>query len=148
MRATLLAAALACFAVGNVAAEQSQRFGAWDVHYVVIPSTFLQPQIAAQYGITRAKDRALVNVSVIGQAGDATRCEIAGWASNLLGQRLELKFREVTEGDAIYYLAELKHDNEEVLRFRVTARVAGEREMLLEFQQKLYWEDADASGAR
>ena len=148
MKTILLAAALACLLIGKVAAEQSQSFGGWDVHYVVIPSTFLQPQIAAQYGITRAKDRALVNVSVIGQAGDATRCKVAGSASNLLGQRLELEFREVTEGDAVYYLAELKHDNEEVLRFRITARVPGEREMRLEFQQKLYWEDADASGAR
>jgi hypothetical protein len=50
-------------------------------------------------------------------------------------------FREATEGVAVYYLAEIKHSNEEVLRFKITIAPPDDREMLLEFQQKLYWEE-------
>jgi len=144
----LLALLLAILASTPVAAEQSKHFGDWDVHYVVIPSTFLRPQIATNYNLVRAKDRSLVNVSVVATSGKGTRARLQGSASNLLGQRFGLEFREVTEGSAIYYLAELEHTNEEVLRFRISVSVAGEPDMLMEFQQKLYWEDADAGGPR
>jgi len=45
-------------------AEQMQRFGQYELHYIVIPTTMLKPEIAAEYDISRGKDRALVNVSV------------------------------------------------------------------------------------
>lgn len=131
----------------NPSAEQSQSFGDWDVHYVVVPSTFLRPQIAQQYAVTRAGNRSLVNISVLDQADKATRGEVRGSIVNLLGQRRNLAFREVAEADAVYYLAEIEHANEEVLRFHISVTVDG-RELLIEFQQKLYWEDADAGGSR
>jgi len=131
----------------HAAAEQLQSFGNWDIHYVVVPSTFLRPEIALQYSVVRAKNRSLVNISVLDKAGKATRGKIRGTTVNLLGQLQALEFREVAEASAIYYLAEIEHDNEEVLRFRITATIDG-RELLVEFQQKLYWEDADAARAR
>lgn len=148
IQATIIATLLQLLVATTAMADQLQSFGDWDVHYVVIPSTFLRPQVATQYAVVRAKNRSLINVSVLNKTGQATRCEVTGWAGNLLGQRLDLKFREVAEASAVYYLAEIEHANEEVLRFHITASVAGHQEMLVEFQQKLYWEDADASGAR
>jgi hypothetical protein len=92
-------------------AEQRQSFGGWDVHYVVLPTGFLKPDIAAQYGITRG------------------------------GQLLPLTFREVTEGEAVYYLAAVKHTHEEVLRFEILLSAPEAPLMQLKFQQKLYWEE-------
>ena len=147
-RSAAFASALLCLLAANpAAAEQLQSFADWDVHYVVLPSTFLRPEIAQQYAVVRANNRSLVNISVLDKAGNATRGKIQGAIINLLGQRQDLKFREVAEASAVYYLAEIEHANEEVLRFRITATIDG-RELLVEFQQKLYWEDRDADRAR
>jgi len=122
-------------------AEQLQRFGDWEVHYVVLPSGFLKPDVAARYHIVRGRDRAFVNVSVLDPDGQPSKVNVSGHSTNLLGQRQTLAFREVSEGSAVYYLAEIKHSNEEVVRFKISVSGATSREMLLEFQQKLYWEE-------
>jgi hypothetical protein len=122
-------------------AEQRQSFGGWDVHYVVLPTGFLKPDIAAQYGITRGRDRALVNISVLDPAGVPQKVTIEGTVKNLLGQLLPLTFREVTEGEAVYYLAAVKHTHEEVLRFEILLSAPEAPLMQLKFQQKLYWEE-------
>ena len=122
-------------------AEQMQRFGAWEVHYVVLPSGFLKPDVAARYSIVRGRDRAFVNVSVLDAQGVPAKVDISGHSKNLLGQQQELAFREATEGTAVYYLAELKHSNQEILRFKINVIPPGGQKMLLEFQQKLYWDE-------
>lgn len=122
-------------------AEQRQSFGGWDVHYVVLPTGFLKPDIAAQYGITRGRDRALVNISVLDPAGVPRKVTIEGTVKNLLGQLRPLTFREVTEGEAVYYLAAVKHTHEEVLRFEILLSAPEAPLMQLKFQQKLYWEE-------
>ena len=122
-------------------AEQMQRFGGWEVHYVVLPTGFLNADIASRYDVIRGRDRAFVNVSVLDSEGQPTQVAIAGHVTNLLGQQQTLAFRKVAEDRAVYYLADIKHSNEEVLRFKITVVPPGERDMLVEFQQKLYWEE-------
>lgn len=122
-------------------AEQRRSFGGWDVHYAVVPTGFLKPAIAAEYGVTRGRDRSLVNVSVLDPTGTPRRVAIEGSVKNLLGQRQTLEFREVTEGDAVYYLATIKHTHEEVLRFDLLVTAPEAPPMQFQFQQKLYWEE-------
>jgi hypothetical protein len=95
----------------NSYAEQVHRFADHEVHYIVIPTTFLEADIAASYNVTRAKNRALINVAVIDPEGKAVTANITGNGSNLLGQKQDFTFRKVQEGDAIYYLAELLHSD-------------------------------------
>ncbi len=42
---------------------------------------------------------------------------LSGKARNLLGTEKKLSFREIREGNAIYYIAELSHTNEERFKF-------------------------------
>lgn len=121
-------------------AEQLQRFAGWEVHYVVLPTEFLKPDIAGRYGIVRGRDRSFVNIAVLDPEQQPAAAAVTGQSTNLLGQQQALHFREVIEDSAVYYLAEIKHSDEEVLRFSITIAPPNEREMLLEFQQKLYWE--------
>ena len=65
-------------------AEQLQRFGDWEVHYVVLPSGFLKPDVAAGYHIVRGRDRAFVNVSVLDPDGQPSKVDISGHSTNLL----------------------------------------------------------------
>ena len=120
-------------------AEQMQRFGQYELHYIVIPTTMLKPEIAAEYDISRGKDRALVNVSVLNREKKAVDATITGDSQNLLGQLQELDFKQVTEGDAIYYLAEIRFADQEVHRIKIEATAPDGKSTLLKFNQKLYW---------
>ena len=139
VRWTLFWAALLAPGIG--AGEQLQRFGDFEAHYVVFPSTFVQSEIAHQYGLRRGPGLAVVNVSVLDASGEGTACAIAGHSKNLLGQISPLTFKEVREGDAVYYLAEVRHADQEVLRFSLTLTPLDAEPFTLNFQQRLYVEE-------
>ena len=122
-------------------AQQMQKFGAYELHYIVIPTTTLQPDIAQRYDIRRGKDRALFNVSIIDPAGKGVKGDLQGESQNLLGQRQDLSFTEVVDGDAVYYLAIIRHANEEVHRINLDAATADGTRTSLRLTQKLYWSD-------
>jgi hypothetical protein len=102
--------------------ETSQAFGAYEVLYTVIPSTTLRPDMAAEYKIVRANDQALVNISVRRHLPDgsdvAQAATLKGTYSDLV-QTKNLEFREVREQGAIYYLAQLRFNDRELLRFDI-----------------------------
>lgn len=126
--------------LGTACAENMKKIGNLDVHYIALNSTFLTPEIASNYGITRSKVNALINISVLdnSKAGKpALSVGMSGYAQNILGQRLPLEFVEVKEGKAIYYLAELRYDDQEVFQFHIDIMNQGQKETLT-FEQKLY----------
>lgn len=103
-------------------AEQSRQFGNWDVHYNAFASTFLSPEIASNYQLHRSRYIGLLNISVLDASLEnkpARAVSISGTAQNLLGTSHKLTFREIREGDAIYYMAEVPHRNEETYRFDI-----------------------------
>jgi Domain of unknown function (DUF4426) len=133
-------AALAMLVVGiPVAAEQFKAFGDVEVHYVVVNTLFLQPEVAARYGVVRSSDRAIVNLSVLDH-GVALLSEVSGETINLLSQRAPLEFATIREGDAIYYIASIRYTDRDVLRFDLTVSVPDRAPMKLEFQQSMYVE--------
>ena len=95
--------------------------------------------MASQYNVTRAKNRALVNIAVLDSENSAVTAALSGDSSNLLGQTQELNFRKVQEGDAIYYLAELLHSDEDVQRLNIQVQLANGRQDQIKFNQKMYW---------
>jgi len=119
-------------------AEQFRRLGAWDVHYVVIRTSFLKPEIAARNNIVRGRDRALLNLSVLGRDGQPVAAEVTGTVRNLLEQVQPLEFQTVREGTAIYYLAEVRHTDRETLRFAIDIVPPDGIPQQLRFQQQLY----------
>lgn len=128
------------FFSGIAQAEQKQVLGNWDVHYMVVNTTFLSPDVASSYNIVRSKYSALINISVLDSASQqAQNAALAGTAINLLGVKKSLSFRKVEEGDAIYYLATLSFDDPETFRFTIDVQ-QGNTTRTLKFQQKLYAE--------
>jgi len=119
-------------------AEQKKTLGNWDVHYIAFGTTFLTPEIARANGIVRSKSNALINISVLDKTSqEAQSVEITGSARNLLGNNKKLAFKEVKEGDAIYYLAVLSHDDKETYRFNIDIK-QGNNSQVLQFQQLMY----------
>ena len=56
---------------------------------------------------------------------------------NDIGQIKTLEFDEVKEGDAIYYLAQIKYSDEETFYFDITVS-DGKETHQLKFKQKFY----------
>ena len=138
IRLTLLLISVGLFSAGQVSAEQKQQLGPWDVHYIAMPSVLIDPAIAKTYQLERTKFQGLVNISVLKTADQsAQQVSIEGIAKNLLGQQKELVFREVVEGKAIYYLAQLPYRNEE--RFTFTLQIKqGDVSQQLNFTHTFY----------
>ena len=136
-----LAAVLALVAGAVAHAEQKAVFGEHELHYVVFNTTFLKPAIARRYGITRGRDKALVNVSILDGTGRAVAAPVAGKVTNLLGQEQTLPFRRFDEGEAIYYLATLTYEHLEALRFEIVADLPGHGPARVRFQQTLHFEE-------
>ncbi|MGX5915546.1 DUF4426 domain-containing protein [Aliidiomarina sp. Khilg15.8] len=120
--------------------QTMQRLGDWEVHYSAFPSTFLLPQIAEQYGLTRSNARGVVNISVLDATSEertAQRVNVDGYALNDVGQRRNLEFRRHIDGDAIYYITQVPHGNEDKLRFIISIR-QGSTEQELTFEHTFY----------
>ena len=58
-----------------------------------------------------------------------------------MGQTQIFDFRLVQEGDAIYYLAELLHSDEDTQRVTLEVTLASGRRGQINFNQKMYLED-------
>ncbi len=124
----LLILIMLMFAAPVSAQGESQAFGEYTVHYSVFNSTFIKPDIAEAYGLIRARDRALINVSVTRRNGDSNTlglpADIRGQASNLLQQQQPLNFKEISDGQATYYIAALRHSHEETFNFTLQIQPA------------------------
>lgn len=125
---SLLGFALALLAALPAQAERSVRSGDIVVHFNAMPSTQLTPEVARQYAVTRSATRALVNISVregTPGADRALRASVKLVATNLNGQRQDLRAREVREGDAVYYLAEARIMARDTLDFELEVTPEG-----------------------
>lgn len=125
---------------GPARSEQSIHFGPLEVHYILLASTFLEPEVAARYGIVRARNRGLVNLTVLSGSGTPRRAGLRGVLINLLGQRIELSFEELRDGPAIYYVASFRYTDAELLRFEIEVTTPDEGGGTLRIEQQLYWD--------
>lgn len=124
---------------------QRQVHGAWEAHYIVLPTTALQPDIAARNGITRSNNMAFINISILDTRQSPAMphpATLSGQALNLLGQPIPLEFRTIAEGKAIYHIAVFRYSHREILRFQLDFQPEGDtRSYALRFSQPIYRED-------
>jgi hypothetical protein len=131
------------FASLNSYAENSKEFGDYVIHYNAFRSDTISPEVAKQYDLARANNRVIINIAVLKKVmnttGKPTSSQITGHASNLTGQLKQLTFKEVTEGKAIYYLAETKISDGEFLKFDIKITPEGEtRAARLNFNKRFF----------
>ena len=127
----------------NSYAENSKEFGDYVIHYNAFRSDTISPEVAKQYGLTRANNRILINIAVLKKVmnttGKPTSSKVTGHASNLTGQLKKLEFKEITEGNAIYYLANTKISDGEFLKFDIKIIPDGEtRAARLRFDKRFF----------
>ncbi|MCE5234293.1 MAG: DUF4426 domain-containing protein [Mizugakiibacter sp.] len=132
LRVTLIGAVLALLLLlvpRGAAAAQAERFGDYIVYYSALATDQLPPEVAKTYGFVRSSHRGLLNIAVKRGAVDATAVAVAaavsGSATNLANQRTTVDFREIRDGDAIYYLGEFPVSGTDTMRFELKVTPAG-----------------------
>jgi hypothetical protein len=122
------------------AAASFADIGGHIVHFNALSTDRLPTEAARTYNIVRSKNRALLNISII---EEGTNKSVTGQVSvktvNLTGQLKNVVIREITEGEAIYYIGETPVANREVLVFDISVQPTGVDEAAtLRFQRQFY----------
>lgn len=117
-------ALIGAIAAFGAQAQYAQDFGAYRVRYSALPSTQLLPDVAKSYGIVRSSARGFVNIAVqrtaSGDASSPIRAAIDGKATSLGGASVALKFREIAEDGAVYYIGEFPVSAPDTYRFAIS----------------------------
>ena len=126
----LLTAMLVLLTSSAVFAENSTKVDGYTIHHNIITTDFLSDDVARSYGITRSKNRALLNVSVIkdkeSSTGTPVSANIQANMTNIYGQQSSLNLREIREEKAIYYIGTFLVRNGESLNFHLDVKPEGE----------------------
>lgn len=137
MKTAWISCLLALLLTLPLRAEQMKELGPWQVHYSAFNSSFLQPDIAAAAGLTRSKTVGILNVAAL-RNGQGQTARVSGNLKNLLGQSVELQFRQVLESDAVYYLAEFPLRQREILTFNINVQIGDAAPHTLTFSQEVF----------
>lgn len=144
--ATLLSAILFLSLSSFARAEQFVQDDQYVVHYSAFNSTLLTPEVAKAYDLMRSRQRAVMNVSVQRKMPDgsskAVTSQLEGYTGALGGSERPLDFKMVTEGSAIYYLAEFLIGNGEKLNFDIKVKPTPDHAPIkVEFSQDFFTEE-------
>ncbi|MGL6243004.1 DUF4426 domain-containing protein [Pseudomonas sp.] len=131
----------ACLSVTAMAADvikgdRQEKFGDVTVHYNTFNSTFLTPDIAKAAELTRSKNQGVINVSVI-KEGKPLMAQVSGTVKDLTSQSVPLKFKQITEQGAIYYIAQFPVDQQEIRTFEIKVQ-SGDKTNTINFNQELF----------
>ena len=131
----------ACLSITAMAADaikgdRQEKFGDVTVHYNTFNSTFLTPDIAKAAELTRSKNQGVINVSVI-KEGKPLMAQVSGTVKDLTSQSVPLKFKQITEQGAIYYIAQFPVDQQEIRTFYINVQ-NGDKINTINFNQELF----------
>ena len=119
-----------------IKSERQETFGDVTVHYNTFNSTYLQPDIAKAAELIRSKNQGVINVSVI-KDGKPLVSNVSGTVKDLTSQSVPLKFKQVTEQGAVYYIAQYPVDQQEVRTFEIKVQT-GDKINTINFNQELF----------
>ncbi|MCY1463972.1 hypothetical protein D9M71_819390 [compost metagenome] len=106
------------------------------MHYSTFISTFLQPETAKAAELVRSKNQGVINVSVI-KAGKPVVTQVSGTVKDLTSNSVPLKFKQINEQGAIYYIAQFPVEQQETRTFIINVGIDGKSETI-SFNQELF----------
>ncbi len=139
----LVALWLLLVAAPPAGAQQSERYDAYELYYSVVNTTFISPETAARYSIVRGDDEAILNLALREHLSDGSSRPVAmtleGTSRDLMQRGGKLAFREIREGQAIYYIAPLQFIDREWRHFDVTFTPEGsDQHYTFKYKHQLY----------
>lgn len=125
----------------SIQAEQLIKADGYTIHYNAFNSSMLDPEVVNKYGIERSKSIGVLTLSVLEKDDKAVNAFIVGNSKNAIFQLTTLDFKEVTEGQSIYYIATFNFADKEQLNFDITVVPKGvTHKIKLNFQQQFFVE--------
>ncbi|NIO39595.1 MAG: DUF4426 domain-containing protein [Burkholderiales bacterium] len=117
-----------------------ENIGDHVVHFSAQTTDELPREVAQAYRIQRSPDRAMLNVSVIRKADNASvKATVSVKTRNLTQQLKNIDMREISEQGAVYYIGETKVANRETLIFELNVKPDGvERASSIRFQKQFF----------
>ena len=108
------------------AGETFKDIGDYIVHFSALTTDQVPQEIAMNYNITRSKNRAMLNVSIIRKADDVSvPANVEVKTTNLTQQLKNVTMRRINEQDAVYYIGETPVANRETLIFDISVTPEG-----------------------
>lgn len=138
-----IAAILLLWASGLSLAEQKVTKDGIDIHYIVLSTMDLAPDVAAKYGIERGPRKGFMNLSAVDAdtVGGGLPIKVTAAVKNLLGQVETIELREVREPPARYSIGSFTFSPEETMRFSFTVEFEDGRRQTIEHEQKMFVEE-------
>lgn len=105
--------------------KNMERVGEYEIYYDVLPTSFLNPQVAQGYGVVRSKGQGMVRVTVLHRLKDGTskqvNARVSGHAGNLAGQLNGLSFHthQVGQNQGVFNLATFRFAHDDPMRFNL-----------------------------
>jgi hypothetical protein len=118
----------------TVNAEQKKVFDGpdgseYEVHYIAFESTFLDKDIARQYGLVRSKAMGVLNVSMIHVSAMGERKAVPFLletnAKNDIQQVTHVSMSQVIEGESVYYIGQIQFREGDVMTIDLAAYPQG-----------------------
>ncbi|MCN4143713.1 MAG: DUF4426 domain-containing protein [Thiohalomonas sp.] len=118
--------------IGTVSqAENAKEYADHIVYYNAFLTDSLPPQMTKQYALKRSKNYAMINISVMEKGAavpTGVKSQVTGQLKNLMGQTRALEFREIKEGQAVYYIAQIGVQSKEVVNFSIDIKPESSKE--------------------
>ena len=128
-----------------MANDTSKQFGDYTVHYNTLSTDMLPAEVASAYGITRSRNRAMLNITVVetaedGGPGTPVRARVnAATVHTLTNRYREITMQEITDGDAVYYIGTFPIRDQDRFQFQVNIEPRGtEQSWQLRFDRQFH----------
>lgn len=146
----ILGLALLLASAGPATAEENnaRQFGEYTVHYNTLSTDMLPAEVASAYAITRSRNRGMLNITVVedaeaGGPGTPIRARVTAATVHTLTNRYrEVSMREITDGEAVYYIGTFPIRDEDRFQFQVNVQPRdSEQSWQLRFDKQFYVND-------
>jgi len=145
----LLGLGLLLIGSGQALADQNSRqFGDYTVYYNTLSTDILPAEVASAYGITRSRNRAMLNITLVETAEDGghgipVRARVnAATVHTLTNRYREITMQEITDGDAVYYIGTFPVRDEDRFQFQINIEPRGtELSWQLRFDRQFHVDD-------
>ncbi|MDB5984676.1 MAG: hypothetical protein JWQ69_5691 [Pseudomonas sp.] len=131
-----LGLALPALAADYAKPDRKEVFGDTTVHYSAFTSSSLTPDVAKATGLIRSKNQGVLNIAVL-KGDKPVVANVTGSAKDLTSRNIDLKFKEITETGAVYYIAQFPIEQQETLTFTINVQV-GDDTHDLSFNQDVF----------
>ena len=121
-----------------VHAQQSDRFGEYEIHYSAMPTGMLNDRVAGEYGIVRSRTRGMVMVTIL-RDGEAVPGQVGILARDENDELTEIGAQRVREDGWVSYIGTFPIEAGDALTFEIEANPhAGGDVYPIAFQQTFY----------